>query len=100
MNSSYLSCDGKNVISNFCGIVPKKWDTTIQVVVPEGQMCLFIPKNGRKFKKTVLSSSLEPQPLIIKSLLPEMKMRQNRVIGSLYFFTLAPSPKLEWKCDE
>ena len=98
MNNSFLSCDGKAVTANFSGLVPKTWDTGIQVVVPEGQMCLFLPKNSRKFKRKTFSAKAEdePQTLVIKSLVPEMKMKQGRVIGFFYFFTLAPSPKLEW----
>lgn len=99
MNNSFLSCDGKTVTANFNGIVPKTWDTGIQVVVPEGQMCLFLPKNSRKFKRRTFSAGApgdEPQTLVIKSVVPEMKMRQGRVVGFFYFFTLAPFPKLEW----
>lgn len=94
MNNLFLSCDGVTVTSNFNGMVPKTWDTGIQVLVPEGQMCLFLPKNSRKFKRRTFSAGAHT--LVIKSLVPEMKMKQGRVIGCFYFFTLAPLPKLEW----
>jgi hypothetical protein len=97
MTSSHLSSDGQHLTSNFNGIVPRKWATGIEVLVPEGQVCMFFPKNSTKFKRTVLTFKETPQPLVIKSVQPEMRMRENRVLGALYFFTLAPSPKIEWR---
>jgi hypothetical protein len=98
MGSSFVTCDGSTVVSNFSGIVPRSWDTSIRILVPENQICLFVPKNTKKFKNRLMRAGApgQEQALIMKSHTPEMRMKENRVLGHLYFLSIAPTPTLQW----
>ncbi len=96
MTSSLVSCDGSLVTSNFSCLLSKKVDTGLQVVVPPGHLCYFLPLKGKKLKKVVLPESESPQPLILKPY-DVYRVKYEEPLGILQFVTVNPFVKLEWK---
>ena len=96
MTSSTVTCDGVNVYATVSGVAPQQWDSTLQIVVPPGQVCLFVPTNPRKKKQVLLRPSPDPQPLIITSYNKVQHIVANKTLGTLLFLFTAPTPKLQW----
>jgi hypothetical protein len=96
VTSSLVSCDGMTVNSCIAGLVPRKLDTGIRVVVPQNQLCYFLPINERKFKKVIFSPSPAPQPLYLKSY-SGARLKKDKLLGVIQFVTVNRAIKLEWQ---
>lgn len=94
-----MSCDGSLVTANFAGLMARKLDSGLQVVVPPGQLCYFLPLKGKKLKKVVFPESQEPQPLVFKPY-DVYRVKHQEPLGILQFVTVNPVVKLEWRYQE
>ena len=94
-DNSNVTCDGVTVTSAMGGLLPRKWYTGLYVLVPQGQMCLFVPQNNTKLALRVYRWSQEFQPVILKCK-EECRVKENSVLGKIYFLTRAAAPKLVW----
>jgi len=95
-DNSTVTCEGVNVVATKAGLVPRKWYTGLYVFVPVGQMCLFLPSNSSKLSIRVYKPSDDLQPVVLKCK-EECRVKENSVVGKLYFLTSAPFPKLVWE---
>ena len=98
---SLVTCDGGGLLTaESTGLVPKLWDTGLQVFVPDGYFCWFVPTVAGKWKQFILKADVEPQTLFLKSKLPVLKVKQGKELGKLHFLKsldMVKSVKLEWK---
>lgn len=96
ISSSLVTSDGCQVAAAFTGPVSTKFDTGIQVIVPPGQLCQFVP-SSKKIRPVILKHNPDPQSLVLRSKGGSLLyLRAGKPLGNLYFLTLAPFPKIEW----
>ena len=90
-----VNCDGRVVSCNLAGLMPRKLHTGLQIVVPRGQVCYFMPTKGKKLKKVMLEYKPYPQPLVLKPY-NVYRMKREEVLGELHFVTVHPFVTLKW----